>query len=296
MVELNKCPICESENSEIFLRSKDYFLTGEDFQINQCKHCGFLFTNPRPVNSKLPEYYKTEEYISHSNSNKGIINGLYHFVRNFTLSGKVSMIRKFKSSGSVLDIGSGTGEFLVSMQKQSFSVTGVEPDVDARNYAITTYSLNIYDENELDVFKDQSFEIITMWHVLEHVPDLLKRVQQIKRLLKSDGILIVAVPNPDSKDAIFYKNFWAAFDLPRHLYHFKKNDIVSLFKKVDMCIVKIQPMLFDSFYVSLLSEKYKSGSQKFFKPFLIGLWSNVHAFFKSKNYSSLIYIIKHKNT
>jgi len=294
-MEIIKCPICESEKSSVFLHSRDYFLTKEDFEIKTCGGCGFLFTSPMPADAKLGAYYESEEYISHSNAGKGFINILYQAVRNYTLGKKVTLIQKWVHSGKVLDIGCGTGEFLNVMSKKGFDVIGVEPNINAANFAIENYHLSVYKENKLSELVPQSFDVITMWHVLEHVSDLAKRIEQIKKLLKPDGILIVAVPNPESFDARYYKKYWAAFDLPRHLYHFKKSDISKLFKKVEMEIVKVIPMLFDSFYVSLLSEKYKTGSSKYFRAFIIGLWSNLGAFIRTKNYSSLIYIIKHKN-
>ena len=295
-IKINNCPVCESSDLADYLHSQDHFLSKESFTITSCNDCGFLFTNPRPDEEALPRYYESEAYISHSNVKKGLISSLYQSVRKYTLRKKVGLLTSYIKTGHALDIGCGTGEFLKSLSKSKFEVTGIEPNEGARNFARNNYGLEVHDENHLRKFANESFNVITMWHVLEHVSNLNERISMIKGLLKKSGILIVAVPNPESFDAEFYHAHWAAWDLPRHLYHFKKQDIFSLFKKVDMEIVKIHPMVFDSFYVSLLSEKYKTGSANLIRPFFVGLISNLKAVLHTKNYSSQIYVIRHKNS
>jgi 2-polyprenyl-3-methyl-5-hydroxy-6-metoxy-1,4-benzoquinol methylase len=166
--------------------------------------------------------------------------------------------------------------------------TGVEPSDRAKTIAINKGVSFVEQTSELE---NHSFDVISMWHVLEHVPDLDKQIKELKRLLKPTGTLIIAVPNFKSFDAKHYGKFWAAFDVPIHFWHFSKTAIKILFKKEEMKLEKVLPMKFDSFYVSLLSEKYKTGKMNFIKAFFIGLQSNWKAK-KNLEYSSHIYILK----
>lgn len=292
MEKIEKCPVCGNENFVEFLKINDYFLTKEQFTIVNCDNCGFRFTNPRPEAENLSAYYKSEEYISHSNTKKGIVNKVYHFVRNYSHKKKYSLINKFQTNGnSILDIGCATGEFLNFFKEKGWETLGIEPGVEARKFAKENYNLNVYEESEIEKLPNQSYSVITMWHVLEHVPQLNKRITELKRILKDDGILVIAVPNSNSYDAEYYKNFWAAYDVPRHLYHFNSDTLRKLFKKNDFRIEKILPMKFDSYYVSLLSEKYKNKKSNFLKAFYIGLKSNFKAGNELNN-SSIILVLK----
>jgi SAM-dependent methyltransferase len=290
---LNNCPICGSPSFELFLSGKDYFLTEEDFNIVKCKDCGFRYTNPRPEITNLGRYYQSTDYISHSDSSKGLLAVVYQIVRKYTLRRKMVMIQKFKSTGEILDIGCATGQFLKFMADNGWIVTGIEPDKKTRLRAISSFGLKIYPEEQINLFKNSTFDVITMWHVLEHVSDLKERMQQLGNLLKPDGTLIIAVPNSNSYDAQKYEKFWAGYDLPRHLYHFTKVDMKLLFDKFGFTIVKTIPMKFDSYYVSLLSEKYKSGKMRWAHALWNGFWSNMNSG-GGNGHSSIIYIIKKK--
>jgi 2-polyprenyl-3-methyl-5-hydroxy-6-metoxy-1,4-benzoquinol methylase len=290
MEVLKHCPICGSELFEPFLSGKDYFLTGEPFEIVKCRSCGFRFTNPRPEAGNLGKYYESTEYISHSNTQKGLFASVYQLVRKYTLGRKLSLIRRFQQNGEILDIGCATGQFLHFMKQNAWKTTGIEPDEKTRAKAISEYGLQVFPETGLDDFQKASFDVITLWHVLEHVSGLNERMVQLKHLLKPSGTLFIAVPNCDSHDAKFYGKFWAGYDLPRHLYHFTKADMKLLAERNGFKIVEVLPMKFDAFYVSLLSEKYKSGKMHWLPAFWNGLFSNL----KSKpinGHSSLIYVI-----
>ncbi len=290
---LKNCPVCGSEIFEPFISGKDYFLTGEKFEIVKCKGCGFRFTNPRPVAADLGKYYESAEYISHSDSRKGLFASIYQQVRKYTLSRKLSMLSKFQQKGELLDIGCASGQFLHYMSEHGWNTTGIEPDEKTRERAITEFGLQIFPEEKLNTLNRSSFDVITMWHVLEHVSDLNGRMEQLKTLLEPQGTLFIAVPNCDSFDANKYGQFWAGYDLPRHLYHFTKSDIKLLSEKNGFTIVNILPMKFDAFYVSLLSEKYKSGKMRWLTALWNGFWSNLKAG-QNNEYSSLIYVIKRK--
>jgi predicted SAM-dependent methyltransferase len=294
MLNISYCPVCSNNSFSPFLQCKDYTVSQEKFQIVSCDKCGFKFTNPRPKDDVIGSYYKSNDYVSHSNTNKGLINKLYHIVRSYTLSKKVKLINSFVSRGTVLDFGCGTGMFLSACINNGWKTIGMEPDSDARKFALlgnnTVYS-NFTELSENT--NDSSFDAITLWHVLEHVTDLQSTISYFKSKLSSNGVLIIAVPNYQSYDAKYYSQFWAAYDVPRHLYHFDVTSISALLDNFNFKLLDSIPMKFDSFYVSMLSEKYKTGKVNYLKAFLTGLSSNLKA--QNKNsYSSTIYVFKHK--
>ncbi|MCW3084991.1 MAG: methyltransferase [Bacteroidetes bacterium] len=292
METLTNCPICNLTHFNPFLVCIDNTVSRETFQIIQCNSCGFKFTNPRPEEKELGKYYKSEEYVSHSNTKKGFINSTYQSVRKYTLLKKLQLISKFYKTGKILDIGCGTGEFLNTCKNAKWQTLGIEPDDDAREMAIQNYGLDVKGEEELKNLPDASFDIITMWHVLEHVPKLNERIDELKRLIKSKGVIIIAVPNCNSLDAKVYKENWAAYDVPRHLYHFTPNDMETLFKNHEMKVFRIMPMIFDSFYVSMLSEKIKTGKTNIIRSTWNGLRSNIAALKSGRTSSSQIYLIR----
>lgn len=293
MEVLKNCPVCGAQKFDPFISGKDYFLTGEAFDIVKCHACGFRFTNPRPRAEDLGRYYESSDYISHSDTRKGFFASIYQMVRKYTLSRKLVLISKFQQKGKILDIGCATGQFLNYMSEHGWNTTGIEPDEKTRSRAISDFGLEVFPQEQLNVFDKSSFNVITMWHVLEHVADIDERMLQLNNLLKPDGTLIIAVPNCNAYDAKKYGKFWAGYDLPRHLSHFTKEDVRLLLEKYGFTIVNILPMRFDAFYVSLLSEKYKSGKMRWMPALWNGFWSNLTSGQKN-GYSSLIYVAKMK--
>ena len=257
-----------------------------------CKNCEFKFTNPFPSEETIGKYYQSENYISHSNTNKGIINKLYHLVRKQSLKSKVKLINQNTKNlkGNILDIGCGTGYFLQACKENGWAIDGMEPDITARTQSEANTKQKIYN-NLFDIKEEKKYDIITLWHVLEHVHKLNESIQHIHKLLKPNGILVIAVPNCFSYDSATYKDFWAAYDVPRHLYHFTQNDMDKLLANHKFTRKDIRPMLFDSFYVSMLSDKYKYGKTNYLRAFTTGLLSNFKGS-KNNNYSSLIYIFE----
>ena len=275
-----------------YLSVKDHSVSSEEFQLLINNEFGYLETIPQPSSEKLPEYYKSEDYISHTDTKRNLLEKVYHVVRSISLKRKLKLINSFSSEEkNLLDVGCGTGDFLQIAQQNNWTVSGVEPNDEARLIANSKTKNSVYNIEQLSEFPKHSFDVITLWHVLEHLPNLNKQVSTFKSLLKENGTLIIAVPNYKSYDAKYYKNFWAAFDVPRHLWHFNQKSISKLFSKENMKVVETHPMKFDSYYVSLLSEKYKSGWMNIFNAFRIGFVSNTKAK-RSGEYSSLIYIIQ----
>ncbi|MGQ7945906.1 class I SAM-dependent methyltransferase [Flavobacterium sp. WC2509] len=271
-----------------FLKVKDYSVSQETFDLYHDETLDMLITHPQPSLDVLGKYYESADYISHTDSKRSLFERAYHFVKNIALKNKLDLINSHQpSKGAILDIGAGTGEFLAVAGKDGWKTVGVEPSDKAKAIAKNKGVTFVENTSEL---QSQSFDVISMWHVLEHVPNLEEQIKELKRLLKPTGTLIVAVPNFKSFDAKHYGNFWAAYDVPIHFWHFSKKAIKLLFAKEKMKLEKVLPMKFDSFYVSLLSEKYKNGKMNYIKAFFIGLQSNWKAK-KNKEYSSHIYII-----
>ncbi|WP_394748014.1 class I SAM-dependent methyltransferase [Spongiimicrobium salis] len=272
---------------DLYLKTKDYSVSGETFELYHDPDADMLVTSPQPQD--LGKYYESEAYISHTDAREGFIDQLYQGVKKYSLSKKAKLIEKYKHGHlTLLDVGAGTGDFLATTQKRGWTVSGVEPNTAARERA-KQKGINL--STTLKELSGKQFDVITLWHVLEHLPDLKDQIKEFKNLLSDDGILVIAVPNFKSYDASHYNKFWAAYDVPRHLWHFSQNSIASLFAKERMHVFQTKPMLFDSFYVSLLSEKYKTGKQNLIKAFCIGLLSNFKAW-RSREYSSLIYLLK----
>ncbi|MEI9945244.1 MAG: class I SAM-dependent methyltransferase [Chitinophagaceae bacterium] len=293
LIHYTNCPVCNSTDIKNIFRVKDYTVSGELFQIAECDACSLRFTQDVPGEAFIAPYYKSEDYISHTNTAKGFINRLYHSVRRKTLKKKRKLVQRATKleTGDVLDVGSGIGSFVNEMKEHGWLVTGLEPDSDARKIAKETYKLDLADIKQLYQLEANSFDAITLWHVLEHVHELQACITQLKNLLKEKGKIFIAVPNYTATDAKMYKEYWAAYDVPRHLYHFSPRSMQVLMEKHGMTITKYQPMWYDSFYISMLSSKYKNSKTNLVAAFWNGLRSNITAMSNSKKCSSVIYII-----
>lgn len=271
---------------------KDFSVSGEEFTLVFDDEFEFYKTTPQPKEDTLADYYKSDDYISHTDTKRNTLEKLYQFIKQIALRQKVNLINNFKpDSNKLLDIGCGTGDFLKVAAANNWQVLGIEPNLQARTIANAKTNNLVYDLSKLDALKKHSFDVITLWHVLEHLPNLDQQILNLKRLLKPNGVIVIAVPNFNSYDAQFYKSFWAAYDVPRHLWHFSQKAISKIFQQHNMNVVQTKPMYFDAFYVSLLSEKYQSGRHRYLKAFWVGLKSNVKAK-RSSEYSSLIYMLK----
>ena len=294
MILLKECPSCNSSSINKKLSCCDHTTSKETFTIVSCGTCGFTFTNPRPKEENLENYYNSEMYISHTNKKSGLFNWMYQTVRRYTIISKLKLLKSICKKGVHLDIGCGTGEFLNACEGAGYTTKGIEPSKKARDQARSNYSLDVSKSTELSQFKTEEFSSISMWHVLEHVPELNKTIIELGRIVEAKGKLIIAVPNHKSWDANYYKKYWAAWDVPIHLWHFSKITIEKLFSKHGLSLVKTKPMIFDSFYVSLLSEEFKTGKKLYLKGFFIGLVSNIMGIVTQKGHSSIIYVFEKK--
>ena len=293
---LHKCPLCKSglflNHSEIV----DHAVTKDKFVLCKCSNCHLLFTNPRPTQEAIGPYYNFPEYYSHEDKAKNITQWVYQKVRNYSISQKVNSIEELVPKGSLLDYGCGTGEFLNAAKKKGWKIAGVEPNEKARKQANQKLKKKVKSSID-ELKKDSSFDIITLYHVLEHIHDLRKTVKNITNHLKSDGYIIIAVPNHESWDGKRYGKYWAGWDVPRHLYHFDLNSIKKLEEEFGLELKETKAMKFDSFYVSLLSEGYLNKNStllsRYFKAFLAGLKSNKAAKAPGQ-FSSNIFVFQKK--
>lgn len=292
MVEVIECPVCKNNNLQALLHCVDYTVSHETFSIKKCTQCELAITTPRPDDDKLGSYYESAEYISHSGKTSGL-GMIYRLVRSYALSWKASLIYTYNSKGSILDFGCGTGEFLKAFQKKGWDITGIEPTDTARIKAENLNAQTIY--SSLGQIPEKKYDVITAWHVIEHVPSFNDTILKFRGLLKKDGTIFIAVPNYNSPDANSYQEHWAAYDVPRHLWHFSKKSMNVLLESNHLKPVAVVPMMIDAFYVSMLSEKYRNGNKltllSLIKGFIAGLKSNFSAR-KNINHSSLIYIVK----
>jgi 2-polyprenyl-3-methyl-5-hydroxy-6-metoxy-1,4-benzoquinol methylase len=287
LINIKYCPICDNEKNSHFLSVKDHNVSNDMFKICKCDSCGFVFTNPKPSQNTIGDYYKSENYISHSGTKKGLVNSVYHLVRNYQIGKKQTLVSSLTKDKTILDVGCGTGEFISFCKDKKWTVHGTEPDKNARK--INKVENNVFESIYSSELKNKTFNVITMWHVLEHVYNLTDDLERLKKLLEPQGHLVVAVPNHESYDAKNYGQNWAAYDVPIHLYHFRKKDIVTLFSKLGFTLKNVEPLFFDSYYISLLSEQKKGGNK--INAIKNGLISNIKAK-KNNNHSSLIYILQ----
>lgn len=304
LITIENCPTCGSSETAKVFDAVDHFSTKEVFPVYDCQDCGFRFTNNFPSEDIIGKYYDSPDYISHSDSKKGLINHMYHFFRKQMLKKKVELVSNYTSVSKsrspknsqkpirLLDIGCGTGYFLREAREKGFEVSGIEKDSKAREYAISKFNLDVKSENSLWDIENESFDVITLWHVLEHMQNLNEVVEKLNNIITPDGVLVLALPNHKSYDAKKYKEYWAAYDVPRHLWHFCPDTIEKLLKKHQFKIIKQKTMPLDAFYISMLSEKYKGNGQiaQYIKAILVGKTGYLRSLSDIKQSGSVIYI------
>jgi 2-polyprenyl-3-methyl-5-hydroxy-6-metoxy-1,4-benzoquinol methylase len=276
----------------------DHFLSHEHFQLIDCQTCGLRATYPRPSPNKLPHYYHSPHYLSHSNRQDSFSDRLYHIARAWGLRNKLGILRHHHAAGPVLDIGCGTGAFLAYLAKRGYSVAGVEPEPAARSLAQTSLPRSSIFSSLDQVPVEHRFGTVTLWHVLEHVENPLTTLQTIHSRTTDNAMLFVAVPDRDSWDANHYGPDWAAWDVPRHLHHFRRTDIEDLLQRSGFTLAHTKRMWMDAFYISMLSERYRGATTgvDLLKGIPWGAWSNAVSLFSSKPTSSTLHIARRNST
>lgn len=294
MENITTCLICGNSNFTSLHTCKDFVATGQNFTIQKCSNCSFVFTNPRPAVDEIAPYYQSDKYVSHAGKKEGlgIMYKIYDVVRNFSIQSKLNLIKTYNAGGKLMDLGCGLGYFLHGViQDKTFDAIGVDVSDEAINYVKEKFGYNVVNENKLDSFAKESFDVITQWHVLEHVHFLNERMVQLHHLLKQNGTLFIAVPNSDSWDSKHYKEYWDGFDVPRHLYHFNTKSFNLLMEKHGFKIVDKKPLWFDAPYISMRSEIHKGNGMSMLRGSISGLISNTRAIF-NKEYSSILFVVK----
>jgi SAM-dependent methyltransferase len=296
MTHYGNCPLCGSENPGLYIQTNDFFLSGEPFSLFRCRVCGFIFTQDHPDEENIGRYYASGDYLSHNDSVKGFSSALYRFSRNIMLGRKRKLAESAtgKKSGSILDIGSGTGHFLSEMLRAGWYVKGIEINEKARQYSVSSYGVEVIGPSSISSLPPGSFDCITLWHVLEHFQDPFRYASEIMRLLKPGGVCITALPNSNSYDAFYFKKFWAAYDVPRHLWHFSPSTFSSFADKTGFSIRKVRKLPLDVFYISILSEKYRGSTFSFPLGMLKGMYFWFLSLFEKKKSSSLVFILQKK--
>ncbi|SJZ92431.1 methyltransferase domain-containing protein [Sediminibacterium ginsengisoli] len=295
-INYSHCPCCNSADINPVLSAEDYTVSHELFEIWHCNHCSNRFTQDVPDAANIGPYYQSDAYVSHSDTKQGLINKLYHAVRNYTLQKKRSLVQQVtdRKQGSLLDVGAGTGAFAGIMKQAGWQVTGLEPDDTARNVAAEKNGIQLLAPGELYQLAPDQFDAISLWHVMEHVHDLHGYIRRFSAVLRQNGRLLIAVPNYTSQDAEVYGKYWAAYDVPRHLYHFSPAGMEQMMLAEGFVLTGVKPMWFDSFYVAMLSEQYRKGKSNLFRAAWVGLMSNLKAVGNKKRCSSVIYIFSKK--
>ncbi len=294
MVHNKACPLCSSEKISLQFSCTDHFISKETFELYKCTVCGFVFTQDYSEETEIGKYYESDDYISHSDTSKGLSNKIYRLVRTRMLHRKKRIIRNVTglNKGSLLDIGCGTGHFAGTMKKAGWQVKGIEINEKACNFSISQFGLEVIGPELISTLETNSFDCITLWHVLEHFHDKFKYASDIFRLLKPGGRCVIALPNCSSYDAEHYGRFWAAYDVPRHLWHFNPSTFRLFSEKTGFITEKIMNLPLDVFYISILSEKYKGSKPSFLKGMIkASLFAFLSAFKKEKS-SSIIYILR----
>lgn len=296
MVTSSICPLCSSTGPARYLTCTDYLVSRENFNLYKCPDCGFVFTFSYPDEKEIGLYYDSGEYISHNDKAKGLLNLIYLQTRNIMLKRKSRLVEKSSgiSKGKILDIGCGTGYFAGTMKKAGWEVKGIEPNLKARDFASGHFGIDILDPAEISQLPDASFDCITMWHVLEHFHKPSDYAAQIRRLLKPGGVCIAALPNSSSHDAEYYGKEWAAWDVPRHLWHFTPDTFKIFSEKEGLAITDIKPLPLDVFYISVLSEKNRRSFIPFIKGMITGSVFAFMTLFGKHRSSSLIYFLNRK--
>ncbi|MBP7510346.1 MAG: class I SAM-dependent methyltransferase [Bacteroidia bacterium] len=295
---LNNCPVCKQNQNRVLFNCTDFVASGEEFTIVECANCSLQYTNPRPSEIEIGKYYQSDKYISHAGTDKselGVTYKIYDWVRNYSIGIKLKAIKKYHPNGKLLDLGCGLGYFLNGVKvDKTFDAVGADISDDAIDYVFKTFGIEVYKENALKQIPTNTYDIITQWHVMEHVHRLDERMEELKRLLKENGTMFIAVPISNSFDSKYYKAFWDGYDVPRHLYHFNRKSFHLMMENHGFKVVEERSMLFDAPYISMRSEYHQKHKLGFIRGGILGLRSSINALF-TKNHSSILFVVKHNN-
>lgn len=293
METLHQCPLCGQSRLSTLSEPIDHTVSHKSFTIQACDECGFGFTNPRPNPEEIGTYYRSDDYISHTNAGQSLSDRIYQVVRKRTVRSKHKLISQYIQQGAVLDYGCGTGNFLGYLRSKGYRTVGIEPSSIARAQAVALLGPTVVPTlRELE--PDDRFQVITLWHVLEHVHDVRDTLRKLHSHAAPGTLLVIAVPDRESWDATHYGAQWAAYDVPRHLSHFRRKDIRRFLDETGFTVFDTRPMWFDAPYVSMLSEKHRGAGSlvALVKGGILGCVSNLVAATTSRPTSSSLFLAR----
>jgi 2-polyprenyl-3-methyl-5-hydroxy-6-metoxy-1,4-benzoquinol methylase len=293
MAEVKSCLVCGSSGFAERFSAKDCLVSGQLFLISECRSCGFVFTSDPPDEKDIGRYYISEDYISHTDKKRNLTEVAYHLARSIMLRKKYRLISRVSISktGTLLDVGSGTGYFAAYMKKRGWNVTGIELSEQARSVSVSKSGINALEPSEINGIPAASADCVTFWHVLEHLYDPAEWLYEVRRILKDDGKCIIAIPNIESADARWFGKNWAALDVPRHLWHFSPATITRFAVENGFVCTMIKPMPLDIFYISILSYRNQKSYMPLLRGIITGLLLSAGNLFNKERASSLIYVI-----
>lgn len=291
------CPACGASDNTGLYKAKDHLVSGRDFMIRRCNACGMGWTTDPPSESDAGKYYVSEDYISHTDRKQTTADYLYHLARSFMLGRKKRLVTSFtgKRTGVVIDIGSGTGYFPAYMKKKGWKATGIEISEAARKYSAEKFGLEVIAPANVKALPSGTADCITLWHVLEHLYNPAEWIEEIFRILKHEGICIIALPNFSSADSEWFGNRWAALDVPRHLWHFTPGSLRLFAERNGFSCERIISLPLDLFYISMLSFRNQGSRMPLIRGLLTGTFLAVRSSFRKYRASSLVYVLSKRN-
>ena len=273
----------EQNKKNLHCETKDYLVTGESFKVYLDQNNIIGKTHPIPQKEEMDKYYESEEYYPHSLNKKSLLAFLYTITRKHMHLKRLTWIRGYiKKNTSILDYGCGSGDFVKYLRSKSIDAYGYEP-----NYNFCEHDFLTNQEG----WKNKKYEVIVLWHVLEHIHNPFDLIQSLKKRLNKKGKILIAIPNFKSFDSKYYGKYWAGYDTPRHLWHFSRKGLGLMAKENNFKVLKVKSLHLDSIYVSCLSEKYKRSPFPLLIGIVIGCISILKSFF-TKESSSFLFVLK----
>ena len=292
--DFTPCPLCGASGQMPYADCIDFTVSKESFILLRCPQCGVVFTSNPPKESETIRYDTLDLKLKLGDSPRGLTDKLYYYVRHRMLRKKASIVesQSYRTGGTLLNYGAKTGYFSHYMERRGWKVTSIEKYHEERQFSLETFHHRMYDVSEMDRLTPETFDVITLWHVFEHCYNPNGLLNRFYRLLRPGGILLIACPNICSTDAMHYGANWAAYNVPRHLWHFNPTSLSNLLNKHGFTLMHRQKLSYDCFYISVLSEKNKNSKM----PFLRGMWFGMRCWFISlarlDKSSSLVYVFR----
>ena len=292
--DFNSCPLCGAYGQTPYADCTDFTVSRESYILMRCPECGMVYTSNPPKECDTSKYDKLDLKLKLGDSPAGLIHKLYYYIRLRMLSRKAHIVesQSYRTGGSLLNYGAKTGYFSHKMERRGWKVTSIEKYHEERLFSLEMFHHRMFDVPEMDRLHPETFDVITLWHVFEHCYDPNGLLDKFYKLLRPTGILIMACPNIRSTDAMHYGPYWAAYDVPRHLWHFNTTSLSELAHKHGFTLMHRERMPFDCFYISILSEKHKRHKMAFLRGILYGFHCWLVSLAHPDSSSSMVYVFR----